>query len=156
MYALFVCSPAGAGQRVLIHVWGESSKDVFWCQTLVMLQTRRPVTICLMDSRSLLSTMSRILNFWWCTTGTNWLFACKNFLITLLLVHYVPDLVTMVDETQDILCWDSTQCVNQEEKGDCRTCCTVGCCCYQQTCQVAQPRRWVIAVAKSNNFAFIL
>lgn len=67
----------GEGLRVLIHVWGESSRESLSCPTLGMAQTRRPAITSPMDSRSLWCTMSRSLKFWWCTTGLY--IRCKHF-----------------------------------------------------------------------------
>lgn len=66
---LFWCRLTGEGLRVLIHVWGESSRDALWCPTLVMALTRRLATIFPMVLRNLLWTTSKSLNFWWCITG---------------------------------------------------------------------------------------
>lgn len=136
---IFSCYRAiGAGPRVSIRECEGSLRELPLCQILAMAQTRRPVIIFPMASKSFLSTTSRSWKFWWCTTGS------YDFYMALPLniqpLH--PFTVLISDATvkpnilfwsicyQEILCWDSTQRLHPEEKGDCWACCSVGRCGY--------------------------
>lgn len=65
----FFSRKTGGSPEVLTTGFAGDSRARCWCQTLVMVATRRPSTCCPLASRSSLSTMSKNWKFWWWATS---------------------------------------------------------------------------------------